>query len=126
MWQTMGRDAVRAGAFPVQGLDQVPVHFNPPRHFSLSGSHTRQALIQLASDNIAPPQAARPTLLESRTLDEIIDSDLTSPTEMAPESVRSSSSQLSQGPSGEPEQEPDMEDEAIPSITSPPDDIYLL
>ena len=81
-------------------------------------------------------------MLQHRTLDDIINSgslgvmtqdeldlmwpDRTSPTELAPESVRSSDSQFSLGPGGEPEQEPQLQDEAIPSITSPPDDIYLL
>ena len=66
-------------------------------------------------------------MFQERTLEDIISSgnlgdmtdESTSPTELAPFSVRSSNS-----PGGEPEQEP--EDEAIPSITSPPDDIYLI
>jgi hypothetical protein len=58
-------------------------------------------------------------IVRSGDLGDITPEESTSPTELAPFSVRSSNS-----PGGEPEQEP--EDEAIPSITSPPDDIYLL
>ena len=56
-----------------------------------------------------PPKAARPRVTEVRTLDDITNSDLTLPTEMAPLSVRSSNSERSHDPSGEPEQEPNKE-----------------
>ena len=81
------------------------------------------------SEPEAPPEPAGPRMLQFRTLDDWINDDAatTSQTEAAPWTVRSSSSSQSQGAIGEPELEPDsLGDEAEPSITSPPDDIYLI
>ena len=141
MWRTGGRNAVRAAKpsmmIPVQNPDPRPRIFSPHLRWAASLPPPGPPPPPLPP---SPPQAESPLLLQHRTLQDIIDSgglgvmtqdelDLmwpyrTSPTELAPESVRSSDSQFSPGPGGEPEQEPPSGE--IPSISSPPDDIYLL
>ena len=116
-------------------VDPPVVHSLPPppslpppmaaRPFSTGGVGS----VPVAHRGFPPPSRDEISLMfQERTLQDIVRSgdlgditleESTSPTELAPFSVRSSNS-----PGGEPEQEPD--DEAIPSITSPPGDIYLL